>query len=320
MRHFCATIASDQGDFLIKQQGSNAQLFGNVSLTNELLFYKQLCEDVSAFKEMTPAVYHLDFEHQIVVISFINNATAFTLKKDHTTSHEIVKKLASYVATLHTTPIDATFAHIDVAAYIRTHDKITPEMFAFGGPLYSKLLELLQRYPEFNEAIHALKFEVNYDTLIHGDLKYDNILLIEDAQKTALKIIDWELIGIGDRYIDLGYVIGNFLVCIIDDIKLKDNSLHIDEDALDFLQDMIATFLDQYNTQYTEHVIDYTKLSKFTSLCLLNQFYAASLFKNEFSRQDIYKLKLAKLLLVNPEVLHTALFMKSIINSYEPIF
>ena len=321
MRHLCITVSSDQGDFLIKQKGSNSRMFGNVNLTNELLFYKHLCyENVGAFKDITPTVYHFDFEHQIIVISFINNAGVFTLKRNNDANYELVKKLASYVATLHKTPIDATFSKIDVASYIRTHDKISPEMFAEGGPLYPKFLEMMQRYPVFNEAIHALKSEVNYDTLIHGDLKYDNILLIEDSKAPDLKIIDWELIGIGDRYIDLGYVVGNFLIFIINDIKYKDNSLHINEKALEFLQDNISVFFDTYNTLYGKDTLDYSKLSKFTSLYLLNQFYTTTLFRNDFSRQDIYKLKLAKTLLTNPQALYDTLFMKSIINSYEPIF
>ncbi len=321
MRHFCATVASDQGEFLIKQQGNNSQIFGNVSLTNELLFYKHLCyEDANPFKDITPALYNFDFEHQIVTISFIKNATVFILKSNDDSNYELVEKLASYVAILHKTPIDTTFPKINPSAHIQTHDKVTPEAFAAGGPSYPKFLEMMQRYPEFNEALRALKSEINYDTLIHGDLKYDNILLIEDSKEPDLKIIDWELIGIGDRYMDLGYVIGNFLIFIIDDIEYKDNSLHVNENALDFLQDTVSSFINTYNAQFPGNTIDYSKLSKFTSLYLLNQFYAASLFKNEFSRQDIYKLKLAKTLLMNPQALHDTLFMKSIINSYEPIF
>lgn len=321
MRHLCITITSDQGDFLIKQKGSNSNMFGKASLANELLFYKYLYgEDVSAYKDITPEVYHFDFEHQIIVISFINNASGFILKSDSDTNDKLVEKLASYVATLHNTPTNTTFSKIDITGYIRAQDRVAPEVFAAGGPLYSKFLEMMQRYPEFNEAIHALKSEVNYDTLIHGDLKYDNILLTEDSKEPDLKIIDWELIGIGDRYIDLGYVVGNFLIFIIDDIEYKDNALHINENALDFLQDNISNFFATYNTLYRKDTIDYTKLSKFTSLYLLNQFYAATLFKNEFSRQDIYKLKLAKTLLVSPEALHDTLFMKSIINSYAAIF
>ena len=320
MRHLCVTISSDQGDFLIKQKGSNEQLFGNVSLTNELLFYKHLYYENTTLKEITPAVYHIDFEHEIVVIAFVKDAEVFTLKKGLEGNNTLIEKLAFHVATLHTTPLDSTFSKINPAVHVRAHDRVTPEVFAAGGPMYPKFLEMMQRYPEFNEAIHALRSEIMYDTLIHGDLKYDNILVSETTEGKDVKIIDWELIGIGDRYMDLGYMIGNFLLCSIDDIEFKDNSLHFPEDTLDFLQDTIATFLEAYHTRYTKTRIDYDKLSKFTSLYLLNQFYSASLFKNEFSRQDIYKVKLAKTLLMNPKALQDTLYMKSILNSYAAIF
>jgi hypothetical protein len=77
----------------------------------------------------------------------------------------------------------------------------------------AQLIGILQQYPEFQSALMKIKADWKYTALIHGDIKWENMMLchgVGDAPP-ELKIIDWELADIGDECWDVGAVIQAYL-------------------------------------------------------------------------------------------------------------
>ncbi|XCN71473.1 MAG: phosphotransferase [Candidatus Electrothrix aestuarii] len=76
----------------------------------------------------------------------------------------------------------------------------------------SKLLELLHQYPEFQSKLDELRNEWQYDSLIHGDIKWDNFIVFNNEdEKPEFRIIDWELVDFGDSCWDVGGVFQAYL-------------------------------------------------------------------------------------------------------------
>jgi hypothetical protein len=73
----------------------------------------------------------------------------------------------------------------------------------------SQLIGILQQYPEFQMALANIKSSWTYTALIHGDIKWENIMLCRtgDGSPSELKIIDWEIADIGDECWDVGAIL-----------------------------------------------------------------------------------------------------------------
>ena len=89
-----------------------------------------------------------------------------------------------------------------------------PEWFrAWFGEAGADLLAWLCGHPEFRATISRVSSRWRRDTLIHGDLKWDNCLLAPEAGGGhSLRLVDWELADVGDARWDIGGVIQAFLV------------------------------------------------------------------------------------------------------------
>jgi len=81
------------------------------------------------------------------------------------------------------------------------------------GEAGAELLTWLCGHPSFIETVRRVSGRWRRDTLVHGDLKWDNCLLAREADgRYSLRFVDWELADVGDARWDIGGVIQAFLV------------------------------------------------------------------------------------------------------------
>jgi hypothetical protein len=76
------------------------------------------------------------------------------------------------------------------------------------GPAISSLL---QQHKEFEVLLDALGAEWRFDSLIHGDMKWDNVLVFPAPIELDFRIVDWEMADCGDAGWDVGAVLQSFL-------------------------------------------------------------------------------------------------------------
>jgi hypothetical protein len=72
----------------------------------------------------------------------------------------------------------------------------------------SQLARVLRSYPEFPPALDALRLSWRCDTLIHGDMKFENCLMAEEN----LRLVDWEIADLGDPAWDAGSIFQCYLL------------------------------------------------------------------------------------------------------------
>src|SRR5213076_3215200 len=80
------------------------------------------------------------------------------------------------------------------------------------------LLAIVRQYPEFPSALEALRTGWRSERLIHGDMKWDNCLVLGSggpgqgpSPPLPLRVIDWELADFGDGLWDVGGIFHSFL-------------------------------------------------------------------------------------------------------------
>ena len=77
------------------------------------------------------------------------------------------------------------------------------------GPAVSALL---QQHKEFEALLDALGGEWRFDSLIHGDMKWDNVLVFPGSAELDFQIVDWEMADCGDAGWDVGAVLQSFFL------------------------------------------------------------------------------------------------------------
>jgi hypothetical protein len=82
-----------------------------------------------------------------------------------------------------------------------------PAEFVWGHPHMRWLLEHLQNRWHWQSLLKQLRHQWRPQTLMHGDLKWDNSVLYRSAFGPKVCLIDWELAGWGDPAWDLACLV-----------------------------------------------------------------------------------------------------------------
>jgi len=88
-----------------------------------------------------------------------------------------------------------------------------PEWFQSLSTANSQLLQIIKRYDQFATALDGLRAQWNHDSLVHGDIKWDNCLVQqeEDGGKPRVKVVDWEMADLGDPLWDVAAILQSYL-------------------------------------------------------------------------------------------------------------
>lgn len=120
------------------------------------------------------------------------------------------------VSKLKDGPHDAVFPKR--APWILSINQQNAQLFQALSAANSQLFNIVQTYPEFDRALDELRGGWRFDSLIHGDMKWDNCVVYRtngDSEDLGLKIVDWELADIGDSRWDVGAIFQAYLSCWI---------------------------------------------------------------------------------------------------------
>ena len=77
-----------------------------------------------------------------------------------------------------------------------------------------QVIEIIQSSPEFCSLLDGLQQEWRSDAFIHFDAKWDNWVVVEPTTRVptrGLRIVDWELAGLGDACWDVASVLADYL-------------------------------------------------------------------------------------------------------------
>lgn len=77
----------------------------------------------------------------------------------------------------------------------------------FLSPANEQFLEVLQRDNVFTASLNDLRSNWQATSLMHGDLKWNNVLIRETDSEPDWYVIDWEMVDRGDPLWDLGTMI-----------------------------------------------------------------------------------------------------------------
>lgn len=120
-------------------------------------------------------------------------------------------------------------------------------------------MQRIQESQRLCAALEGLRRSWRYECVIHHDLKWDNCirnLTLRETDRDHLKIIDWELAGLGDPAWDVGTMVANYLSLWLLSLPLSkhasiDQVVEYTPRPLKTLQPAIRSFLQAYLREST---------------------------------------------------------------------
>jgi hypothetical protein len=226
--------------FLIKQP--DQPVHGRVaSLRRESSFHR-FCWEESAATAVTrflPRLVHDRVEDAILVFELISDATALQIKSTGQGGrcHDLqaARALGQAMGTLH-----RDFRLIDpdrdprldwlpraLPPIFRSHQPGL-EIRAGLRPSDLEILRILQTHGGFGEHLERLERSWRPETVIHGDIRFDNVLVRstrgdDEVDAVELWIVDWEMVRVGDPAWDLAGALQDFLVLWVSSMPLSDD-------------------------------------------------------------------------------------------------
>jgi aminoglycoside phosphotransferase (APT) family kinase protein len=159
-----------------------------------------------------PWHYATDFESRVLVLDLL--ADSETLSEYHkrfaSVSALVGRKQGSVLSELHRTTQGAE--EPGRIPWILSVHETDPAWFDSLSPANSRLLQIVQGYPEYCTLLSELRREWQPSCLIHGDVKWDNFLIRNtESPDPQLHLVDWEMAVFGDPRWDVGAVLQAYL-------------------------------------------------------------------------------------------------------------
>jgi Phosphotransferase enzyme family len=80
------------------------------------------------------------------------------------------------------------------------------------GQIGQQLAASIKQFPTLQPMLSALRPSWQFDSLTHGDMKWDNCLIRTSVEGDQLTIVDWELADIGDGAWDVATIFKEYVV------------------------------------------------------------------------------------------------------------
>ncbi|MEM9454152.1 MAG: aminoglycoside phosphotransferase family protein [Myxococcota bacterium] len=212
---------AEGNDFFVKQSRISFDPSSIQTLRREAMFYFVVAADPAyeKLRDLLIRCYLFDTARNIVVLDHL---TGFESLFDRRLRHgpcsaQIGESIARALATLH--------VHGAAAVGSSPHPDVFPQALVNGlaaidapistiKPGFDHIKRALNADPVVMNVMRSLRDTWSPTTLIHNDLKSQNILVRReqaDDDETSLYLIDWELVDRGDPCWDLGSILSDGL-------------------------------------------------------------------------------------------------------------
>lgn len=216
----------DGTGFLVKQ----AEAVGSeATLGCEAAFYRMCAHDdrAAAMRPYAPTMVGVEEADRALFIELIGDAVPLTDLRGRYGDAALLVRLGRAiglaVGTCHRafpTLVEHPSRHADrlgrQVPWVLWVHRPGPEILDELSAGNRKTLHILQQRGDLARRLDVLRRGWRVETLIHGDLKADNLLIAGDVDgDPTVKLVDWELAQLGDPAWDLGALLRDFVLAWI---------------------------------------------------------------------------------------------------------
>ena len=211
-------VIRNGGTGLFVKQMRDMQTDAMLTLKREAACY-ELARDDATLRRLMPRLVRYDENRHVIVVDLLPEAES--LLNYHTRHRgfpvEIGRMLGEGLGLYHTRAgalIESERLKQLLARQIPlilTLSRGGHAMLGRFGRVGPAISALLQQHKDFEGYLDTLGAEWRFDSLVHGDMKWDNVLVYPTPSGLDFRIVDWEMADIGDAAWDVGAVLQSFL-------------------------------------------------------------------------------------------------------------
>ena len=216
--NFAVMLGKSPGLFVKQiQDQPMAQPMAAQTLQKEAAFYALLDADpaLAPIRALLPRFHAYDPDRHMLVVEMVAGArdvhAMYRLGGEF--SPQVAARIGEAIARYHDVAQRELVGKANVAIFTRQTPWIL-SFHLFRGPVQGlsaangQLMQILQSYPDFARALDHLRNTWRFETLIHGDMKFENCLVTPDT----IHVVDWEIADVGDAAWDVGSIFQAYLM------------------------------------------------------------------------------------------------------------
>jgi Ser/Thr protein kinase RdoA (MazF antagonist) len=216
-RNFKVIRRNQPGYFVKQALQEEAERIATLQREASCYWLAQSQPQLAALGRMSPRFVGYDRAQHVLVLELLAGAETLSEyyrrlgRLPESLAAEAGRLLASYHgkagAWIIESPYHSVFAR--VIPWILSMHEIKPESYPVLSEANRRLLEIVKSDPEFPQILDALRAGWQVNSLLHGDMKWENVL-VQGGE--TLKLVDWEMADLGDACWDVGAFLQSFLV------------------------------------------------------------------------------------------------------------
>lgn len=184
-----------------------------------------------------------------------------------------------------------------------------------GNTENEKLIAVIQGNPFLSNRIRQLALEWTQSHFMHGDVKWVNLLAVNEHNKIKLNLIDWELSDVGDPLWDVAGLLQSYVSTWVFGFDNKQATVHhfspqFNSFHISAMRESAVIFLNEYlKLQNTAEIETHDRLSRimeYTALRIIQTSVEGVEYEQQIQANNMRCIQLAHNILENPmRALHT---------------
>jgi thiamine kinase-like enzyme len=311
-------IANRLGSDLFLKQANQYDSNSIITIKRESLLYAilQTENEFTSMVDIAPKILDYDEKNNIMITEYVHGNSwlqYITREPNMKLERDVVASLGKTIATFHHNYENvSTSKKLQFLPRTFTFENLLihpgPEIFINLSQANLKLLKIIQRDPKIYDALEELFAHWSPKTLIHGDIKFDNIIVTKEKDKRKSIITDWEMANIGDPAWDVGSIFQEFIrswlyALPITGTEEAQELLDMSTDSLQNMQYALRIFWNAYiqviqkNPKETNDLL--LKSSKFCAARLFQSAYEMLQLQSELNNTAVYMVQLGLNMITN---------------------
>jgi Ser/Thr protein kinase RdoA (MazF antagonist) len=212
-------VIRDGTPSLFIKQMRDAQPDAMMTLRREAACYERARDD-PALSRLMPRLIAYDSARHLLIVELLPDAESLADRyvRERTLPVEIGRMLGEALGVYHARA--AIFAESESERSL--FERHVPVVLAWRsrghaaigqqGAVGREISSIVRQHPEFETLLDVIGVEWRFDSLIHSDMKWDNVLVFPTSSgELDFRIVDWEMADLGDADWDVGAILQSFL-------------------------------------------------------------------------------------------------------------
>lgn len=258
-RHHNYSVVRGDGTGLFVKQMQPDQPYSAQTLQKEAACYVMMESDpaLAPIHALMPRFRSYDPDRGILVVELIANGANLTElhRRANAFPLDIARRLGELLARYH----DVSSRELLPRANGAIFQGMPPWILSFHltprgsvqnlSAANGQFMTILQSYPDFGQALDRVRNGWRRDALMHGDMKFDNVMVCPDDD--TMHVVDWELADVGDSAWDVASILQAYLTWWIATLQRVPSANGESDGAqypLESIQPAVHAFWDAYVT------------------------------------------------------------------------